>query len=1172
MRPVKRSDKQNRKLLQGLFRRRGIVNSQEDYLVDDLGRPIVNLLPEAEVGGTPTQYEEADLAGSVLRGGALAGREALGLVPVVGEALDLAELNQIARTGKDFYGDEADPTMYAGMTAAGMLLPNIIERPARAIGRGVKKFFKFGKKADPIVDDIPREPILKRGDVTSLPIKDASGNLVDRHPLKVRTPAPEDAKGLPTISWQEGTKFVRDWYSDPRVQDHFRNIVGSKYTGADRKIFMDAYDEYSDLHQSLVGTWKEPDFDLPGAPEVWRAKDPQMQEILNEISVIERNTPGFDDLDFLETDPISIMSESDGQRYKELWDNLYSRQGELSQQIALDLEKKHGKDVIDELRRGGDSIYQLDVNKIEEPGANLERVFVKGRTTPDVLADFKPKDMRRVVPEDAGGVSNSRVTAVVALDEEGMETINSSAWRKEWEQSSLAHEANHDATADFIRSTSPEAKKIRDGLSLAVKPEFRKLVKSGAYVGDIESDSYYASAAELTARAMEMRRNLINTVKNYRSYRAGSQHETLSEDALLRGRQISAAFGGSLPSEEQVFKFVTGNHEGFTDAQKQALVGASLGNKSGVWDLYERVLDGAPGSDEKLEGVRNLMKFGLVATGAAGAYGALDNQGGQPPNSMALGGVIDLPKNEGGMKPIRRKDRQNRDILKSLFRRKDNAALVDPKEDYMTDDSGKPILNLLPEAEVLGTPTEYKEADLAKAGLLALREAGGMVPGLDYALDAAELENISRTGKDFYGDETTPESYAAMIGAGVLLPGVLKRAGRGFGKAAKKFFNLSETKDVKEKAFQALKTAHAKSELVRDATDLVANRGLGYKKFVLEEGNRIVKEMNTPEGRKRIAEQIKLERSKAGKEPFTDWEMEQVVDYKISQVQGAVDNSFNVRSTMNLPLRNASFMKFGGDWSPPLSGPMAKTAQNASATTTGNFEYAYPYWISPEEKQKWNTLYKKMGTGESLSGLGDGRSGSATLGVGAKYRDVLEHELFHAFQDRAGTPLDKEIQDVMLDIRKKASGGSRKIEDRWSGLDERGKRTAEYMTDFFDTREPGAHLMELRDQLRQLGIISNRYDEITPDMLEKAYEMTKNNSSSSLITGAAKPRVIHMIGDKSLRSDFFKQIAPLMNKLPAVAAVGAGVGLATGESSEDYSKGGVMAMRKKKKGMSTIRK
>ena len=94
----------------------------------------------AEVVGTPTQYEEADLSKAAL----LALREGAGMVPIVGEALDVAEFEKIRRTGKDFYEDEADPTMYAGLTAAGMLLPNIIERPARAIGRGAKKLFKFG--------------------------------------------------------------------------------------------------------------------------------------------------------------------------------------------------------------------------------------------------------------------------------------------------------------------------------------------------------------------------------------------------------------------------------------------------------------------------------------------------------------------------------------------------------------------------------------------------------------------------------------------------------------------------------------------------------------------------------------------------------------------------------------------------------------------------------------------------------------------------------------------------------------------------------------------------------------------------------------------------------------------------------------------------------------------
>jgi hypothetical protein len=514
-------------------------------------------------------------------------------------------------------------------------------------------------------------------------------------------------------------------------------------------------------------------------------------------------------------------------------------------------------------------------------------------------------------------------------------------------------------------------------------------------------------------------------------------------------------------------------------------------------------------------------------------------------------------------KPIRRSDRQNRDFLRRFFASKRGQDILREEGQQVEADTPFPGVQLLPEAPVYGAPTQYEEADLSKAALLALREGAGMVPIVGEALDVAEFEKIRRTGKDFYEDESDPTMYAGLTAAGMLLPNIIERPARAIGRGAKKFFKFGDTKDVKDKAFQNFKRAHAQSQLVKSATDLVANRGLGYRRFVLDEGSRIVNEINTPEGRKRIAEQIKSERAKAGKEAFTDWEMDQVVDYKISQMQGAVDNSFNVKPVMNLHLNNASYMKFPADMAPPLSGPIAETAQNAVKSNNRNFKYVYPDGISPEDKQKWNALYRKMGEGEGLSALNDGTSGSATLGIGAKYSDVLEHELFHAFQDRTSTPLDEEIYDVLRDIRKKSN--------KFGDLDEIGRKTAEYMYDF-NRREPGPHLIETRDQLIQLGIISNRHDKITPDMLEKAYQMTKNNPYTSQIASAEKPRVINMIADKSLRSDFFKQIAPLMNKLPAVGAVGVGVGLTTDGSSKDYSKGGVIYTKKKPTGMSVIRK
>ena len=61
-------------------------------------------------------------------------------LPVIGEGIDAAELAKVAATGEDFYGEEQDPAMFAGMTAAGYLIPNILEKPLKSAWRAVKKF------------------------------------------------------------------------------------------------------------------------------------------------------------------------------------------------------------------------------------------------------------------------------------------------------------------------------------------------------------------------------------------------------------------------------------------------------------------------------------------------------------------------------------------------------------------------------------------------------------------------------------------------------------------------------------------------------------------------------------------------------------------------------------------------------------------------------------------------------------------------------------------------------------------------------------------------------------------------------------------------------------------------------------------------------------------------
>lgn len=62
------------------------------------------------------------------------------MTPGLGELIDLAEFGNVLATGRDFYGEEQDPAMFGGMTAAGYVIPNVLERPARAAWRVLKKF------------------------------------------------------------------------------------------------------------------------------------------------------------------------------------------------------------------------------------------------------------------------------------------------------------------------------------------------------------------------------------------------------------------------------------------------------------------------------------------------------------------------------------------------------------------------------------------------------------------------------------------------------------------------------------------------------------------------------------------------------------------------------------------------------------------------------------------------------------------------------------------------------------------------------------------------------------------------------------------------------------------------------------------------------------------------
>ena len=140
-RPKKKRDRDAKAIKQAVISGEIQTDPIEDYYLDPYGRPIVQMLTEAPVEVLGNR--DRDLAADALNVLGVAAREGVGLLPLAGEALDAAEVAHAAKYGTDYYGGEASPELLGGLTAAGYLVPNIIERPLKAFGR----VFKGGHRA-----------------------------------------------------------------------------------------------------------------------------------------------------------------------------------------------------------------------------------------------------------------------------------------------------------------------------------------------------------------------------------------------------------------------------------------------------------------------------------------------------------------------------------------------------------------------------------------------------------------------------------------------------------------------------------------------------------------------------------------------------------------------------------------------------------------------------------------------------------------------------------------------------------------------------------------------------------------------------------------------------------------------------------------------------------------
>ena len=181
MRPKKRRQRRQDRLNQATL---------EDIIRDnpDLFRGgNVNLLPEAEVEGTYGEVNQRrrrrrkEFIEDLPEVGKEVGFEMARMLPLLGDAIDVAEVGRAVETGKDFYGEETDPKLLAGLTAAGFLVPNIIEKPLKKAFKPLKRLFK--KVDNPKVDELPNRTgfgVESKWHPGIKPLPDADMNDVER--------------------------------------------------------------------------------------------------------------------------------------------------------------------------------------------------------------------------------------------------------------------------------------------------------------------------------------------------------------------------------------------------------------------------------------------------------------------------------------------------------------------------------------------------------------------------------------------------------------------------------------------------------------------------------------------------------------------------------------------------------------------------------------------------------------------------------------------------------------------------------------------------------------------------------------------------------------------------------------------------------------------------------
>ena len=192
--------------------------------------------------GGPRIYSREGMS-QFAKQGAGYGLEAARLTPFLGEALDVGDIVSASKTGKDLSGYDATPEGRAAMLGAGLLIPNIIEKPAKAAFKLLK-----GLKGKPVYK--VASGIGKKEAAKNTIVKKAGGHTTgNRYYDFLESRHPEALKQI-----ESGKLSIDDVVSDKNILNDYVNRLETSYRGVAAEGLDDATKFLSkhnpDMHHS----------------------------------------------------------------------------------------------------------------------------------------------------------------------------------------------------------------------------------------------------------------------------------------------------------------------------------------------------------------------------------------------------------------------------------------------------------------------------------------------------------------------------------------------------------------------------------------------------------------------------------------------------------------------------------------------------------------------------------------------------------------------------------------------------------------------------------------------------------------------------------------------------------------------------------------------------------